>query len=118
MFYPNVILYQEKKPLNLLVHKSMRDVSNQLVGKDKIKEAFQKFRQTVHEKVKYCNEDVSVVINADDDLAEPVTYGSGRNRLMITFDSDGPITFDFTDNTWTPKAKEIFARIFEAVKML
>lgn len=96
----------------------MRDVSNQLVGKEKIKLAFQKIRQTVHEKVKYCNEDINVVIYADDVLEEPISIikGSGRNRLMISIESEGQITFDFTDRTWTTKAKEIFASIFEAVK--
>ena len=118
MFYPNVILSQKKTPLDLFVHKSMRDVSNQLVGKEKIKEAFQKIRQTVHEKVKYCKEDVSVIIYADDVLEQPVTYGTGRNRLMITIESEGQITFDFTDKTWTTKAKEIFASIFEEVKKI
>lgn len=79
-----------------------------------MKEAFYYVRDNIHEVVRSCATNLRVVIYFDGVLDKPIHVESGReeNRLRITINTDGTLTYAWTKQTWA----KVFLDVKEDVK--
>lgn len=98
-----------------VLHKAIQKVKNKF-GDDKLemRKAMYRIRDTIHEKIKTCANNVIVYIYADDVLDEPMkfTVGSGDNELTITVKDGGKIEYNWTRRT----TSSVFWGIWEGIK--
>lgn len=98
-----------------VLHKAIQKVKHKF-GDDKLemRKAMYRIRDTIHEKIKTCANNVIVYIYVDDVLDEPMkfTVGSGENELTITVKDCGK-----TEYNWTRRTKStVFWCIWEGIK--
>lgn len=81
-----------------------------------MKEAFYYVRDNIHEVVRSCAQNARVIIYFNDVLKEPlvVTSGMEENRLRITINTDGTVTYAWTKQTWS----KVFLDVKEDAKSI
>lgn len=98
-----------------VLHRAIQKVKHKF-GDDKheMRKAMYRIRDTIHEKIKTCANNVVVYIYVDDVLDEPMkfTVGSGDNELTITVRDGGLIEYNWTSYTWG----SVFWGIWEGIK--
>lgn len=98
-----------------VLHKAIQKIKHKF-GEDKheMRKAMYRIRDTIHEKIKTCADNVVVYIYVDDVLDEPLKFrvGSCENELTITVRDGGKIEYRWTSYTWV----SVFWGIWEGIK--
>lgn len=98
------------------MQKAFLKVKDDLEDQYIMKEAFYYVRDNIHEVVSSCAENIRVVIYFNDVIDDPlvVATGSEENRLRISINTDGKVTYAWTKQTWT----KVFRDAKEGVKSI
>lgn len=84
------------------MHRAIQKIKHKF-GDDRreMLKAMYKIRDTIHEEIKSCANNVKVYIYVNDVLEEPLhfTVGSMENELVISVQDDGTITYKWTSYT-------------------
>ena len=81
-------------------------------------------RNTIHQHMKTCADNVRVTIYVDEVLDEPLEFciGLGENELIITVKHDGTVEYNWTYYTYESAfwgflewVKDVFRKVFQSV---
>lgn len=86
----------------------------------KMKDAFFDLRDSLHNMVKQCSDNVEITIYVNHILNQPfvIKRGNCENRIRITINSNGEVTHGWTKETWTKTLWDWFYGFFDLIERI
>lgn len=86
----------------------------------KMKDAFFDLRDSLHNMIKQCSDNVEITIYVNDILDQPIVIKRGKmeNRIRITINSNGEVTHGWTKETWTKTLWDWFYGFFDLIERI
>lgn len=90
-------------------------------NKDKImKDAYFDLRDSLHNMVKQCSDNVEITIYVNHILNQPIVIKRGKmeNRIRITINGNGEVTHGWTKETWNKTLWDWFYGFFDLIERI